>query len=77
MARTARGNSPLPRSLANVKSGFAEQKWADANSWVRKKLARTGNRKYRPCDKQKPDAMVAEATSASPHGSTSSRRDTI
>ena len=36
---------PLPLSLANVKGGFAEQQWADAKSWVRKKLARTGNRK--------------------------------
>jgi len=27
---------PLPRSLANVKRGFAEQKREDAKSWVRK-----------------------------------------
>jgi len=27
----------------------------DAKSWTRKMLGRTGNRKYRPRDKQKPD----------------------
>jgi len=52
---------PLPRSLANVKRGFSEQKWADAKGWARKQFARTGNRKYRPCEKQKPDPTVAKA----------------
>jgi len=52
---------PLPRSLANVKRGFSEQKWADAKGWARKQLARTRNRKYRPCEKQKPDPTVAKA----------------
>ena len=51
---------PLPRSFANVKR-FSEQKWAEAKGWARKQLARTGNRKYRPCEKQKPDPTVAKA----------------
>jgi len=53
---------PLPRSLANVKRGFSEQKRADAKGWARKQLARTRNRKYHPCEKQKPDPTVAKAT---------------
>ena len=28
---------PLPRSLANVKRGFLENKWTDAKNWVKKK----------------------------------------
>jgi len=47
---------PLPRSLANVKRGFV-----DVKGWTRKQLARTRNRKYRPCEKQKPDPTVAKA----------------
>jgi len=52
---------PLPRSLANVKRGFSEQKWADSKNWTRKKLARASNRKYRPGGFQKPDHTVAKA----------------
>jgi len=37
----------LPRSLANVKRGFSEQKRIDTLSWATKQLARTKNRKYR------------------------------
>ena len=33
----------------------------DAKSWTRKMLGRTGNRKYRPSDRQKPDPTVAKA----------------
>ena len=51
---------PLPRSLANVKRGFSEQKREDARDWARKQLARTRNRKYRPSEKQKPDPTVAK-----------------
>jgi len=51
----------LPRSLANVKRGFSEQKWADSRNWTRKKLARTSNRKCRPGGFQKPDPTVARA----------------
>jgi len=53
---------PLPRSFANVKRGFSEQKRADAKDWARKQLARTGNRKHRPREKQKPDPTVAKAS---------------
>jgi len=52
---------PLPRSFAIVKRGFSEQKSADAKDWARKQLARTGNRKYRPREKLKPDPTVAKA----------------
>jgi len=52
---------PLPRSFANVKRGFSEKKWQDAKAWTGKMLARTGNRKYRPSDRQKPDPTVAKA----------------
>jgi len=52
---------PLPRSSANVKREFSEKKWQDAKGWAREKLARTSNRKYRPSDRQKPDATVARA----------------
>jgi len=52
---------PLPRSLANSKRGFTEQKWADSKSWTRKKLTRTTNWKYRPGENQKPDPTVAKA----------------
>jgi len=52
---------PLPRSLADVKRGFYEQKWAGSKSWTGKKPARTNNRKYRPGEKQKPDPTVAKA----------------
>ena len=52
---------PLPRSLANVKREASEKKWRDAKSWTRKMLGRTGNHKYRPSVKQKPDPAVAKA----------------
>jgi len=53
---------PLPRSLANVKREPSEKKWRDAKSWTRKMLGRTGNRKYRPSEKQKPDPVAAKAS---------------
>jgi len=52
---------PLPRSLANVKRGFSEKKWAEAKGWAKKRLDKTKNRKYRPSEKQKPDPTVARA----------------
>src|SRR5258705_7335650 len=52
---------PLPRSLANVKRNFSEKKWTEAKGWAMKKLARTGNHKYRPSEKQKTDPVVARA----------------
>ena len=51
---------PLPRSLANVKRGFSDQKRTDTLNWTKKQLARTGNRKYRSSDKLKPDPTVAK-----------------
>jgi len=39
----------------------SEAKWADASKWVKAQLARTGNRKYRPSDNQKPNVTVAQA----------------
>ena len=33
----------------------------DASKWVKPQLARTSNSKYRPSDKQKPNATVARA----------------
>src|SRR5258705_8389178 len=58
---TSERKFPLPRSLANVKRGFIERKWTESIAWARKKLARTGNTKYRPPAKQKPDPVVAKA----------------
>ena len=52
---------PLPRSLANVKRGFSEQKREDARNWAKEQLARTRNRKCRPGEKTKPDRTVAKA----------------
>jgi len=52
---------PLPRSLANDKRGFSEQKRKDASNWAKKQLARTRNRKYRPGEQNKPDQTVAKA----------------
>jgi len=51
----------LPRSLANVKRGFSEQRRKDARNWAKKQLARTRNRKYRPSEKAKPDQTIAKA----------------
>ena len=51
---------PLPRSLANVKRGFSEQKRSDTRSWATRQLARTRNRKYRPSTRLKPDTSVAK-----------------
>jgi len=51
----------LPRSLANVKRDFSEKRWKETKGWTRKMLARTSNRKYRPCEKQKPGPTVARA----------------
>jgi len=67
---------PLPRSLANVKRESSEKKWQDTKSWTRKMLGRTGNRKYRPSDRQKPDPVVAKANNASRLVSTSSGQGT-
>ena len=61
---------PQPRSLANVKRGFSEQKREDDKNRAKKQLARTRNRKYRPGEKTKPDQTVAKAKSASPRAST-------
>jgi len=47
----------LPRSLANFKRYFSD----GGQGLVEKTLARTGNRKYRPSAKQKPDLTVAHA----------------
>jgi len=49
---------PLPRSLANFKRDFSERKCTEARDWISRKLAKTGNRKYRPSGKQKPDPIV-------------------
>jgi len=32
---------PLPRSLANVKRGFSEKKWAEPKGWAKKRLDKT------------------------------------
>jgi hypothetical protein len=39
----------------------SEKKWTEARDWVSRKLAKSSNRKYRPSEKQKPDAIVAGA----------------
>jgi len=39
----------------------SEAKWTDASKWVKAQLARTSNSKYRPSEKQKPNATVAQA----------------
>jgi len=56
-----RESLPPPRSFTDIKREFSEKKWQDAKGWARRKLARTSNRKYRPSDKQKPDATIAKA----------------
>jgi len=58
---------PLPRSFANVKRGFTEQKRKDAKDWARKQLARTGNRKYRPARSKSRIPRRKRPTNASPH----------
>jgi len=45
---------PLPRSLANFKRDFSERNWTEARDWVNRKLAKTGNRKYRAKTGQAP-----------------------
>jgi len=50
-----------PCSLAHIKRKCSEAKWTDASKWVKAQLARTSNSKYRPSDKQKPNATVAQA----------------
>jgi len=59
---TSERKFPLPRSLANVKRGFSEQKRTDTLSWAAKQLARTKDRKYRPSMKLKPDPALAKMT---------------
>jgi len=49
---------PLPRSLANVKRGFSEQKWADAQG--------LGQEVARP--DQEPQVPPLRETEAGPHG---------
>ena len=51
---------PASNVLASVKRDFSERKGKNSKSWARKMLARTNNRKYRPCEKQKPDQTVAQ-----------------
>ena len=51
---------PLPRSLANFKRLLGRNVDGDPGL-VSRKLAKTSNRKYRPNEKQKPDAIVAGA----------------
>jgi len=50
---------PLPRSLANLKRGVSEKKWAEARRWAG---GRTSNAKYRMPKSQKPDGAVAGST---------------
>jgi len=52
----------LPKSLANFKRDFSERKCTEVRDWISRKLAKTGNRKYRPSGKQKPDPIVAGAS---------------
>jgi len=52
---------PSAEVLRQCKRGFSEKKWQDTKAWTRKMLACTGNRKYRPSDRQKPDPTVAKA----------------
>ena len=47
------------RSLANVKRGFSEQKWADAKGWA--SSPGPGTASTVPARKQKPDPTVAKA----------------
>jgi len=48
--------TPLPRSLANIKREIAEKKWAEARKWAG---GRTSKKKYRMPKGQRPDGTVA------------------
>ena len=57
-----RSTYPLPRCLRSHHDRASSHFFSDAlRHWVSRKLAKTGNRKYRPSEKQKPDAIVAGA----------------
>jgi ribonuclease HI len=55
----ARGVEPLPRSLAHLKRGITEKKWAEARQWAG---CRINKAKYKMSDKQKPEGVVAGST---------------
>jgi hypothetical protein len=47
---------PLPRSLAHLKRGISEKKWAEARRWAGSRVA---SKKYRMPHEQRPDKVVA------------------
>jgi len=56
--RYGRRGMPPPRSIANIRRGVAERKWAEARSWSEKRIKR---RKYKMPEKMRQQAVVARA----------------
>jgi len=52
---------PSPSSLANVKCGFSEKKWAEAQDWAKKRPSKTKNRKHRPAGSRGRSPAVVRA----------------
>ena len=67
---------PLPRSLANVKRESSEKKWQNAKSWTREMLGALATANTGPAKSKNRTPRSPRPTSASPPGSTSSRRGT-
>jgi len=51
--------TPLPRSLANIRREISEKKWMEAGQWAG---GRTSKKKYKMPKSQKPDGTVAGST---------------
>jgi len=59
LGRTEARVAPLPQSLANLKRGISEKKWAEARQWAG---GRTSKKKYQLPKCQRPDGTVAGST---------------
>jgi len=51
--------TPLPKSLANIRREISEKKWMEARQWAK---GRTSKKKYKMPKSQRPDGMVAGST---------------
>jgi len=51
--------SPLPRSLANIRREISEKKWMEARQWAGGRISR---KKYKMLRSQRPDGTVAGST---------------
>ena len=59
LGRTEARVAPLPQSLANLKRGISEKKWAEARQWAG---GQTSKKKYQLPECQRPDGTVAGST---------------